>query len=128
MLRWQEARLAGCSVLQSANVRSSWFSSLSLASERAGESQFEIARAAIEDRVSLVQIGVHGLNTTVFQYFQCRCEKKKEGLRPSCSTHVRESPRTWGTRPGSKAWWETGKAEDEMTATPRIVSLWIIGL
>ncbi len=23
--------------------------------------------------------------------------------RPSCSTHVRESPRTWGTRPGGKA-------------------------
>src|ERR1700733_13584554 len=31
--------------------------------------------------------------------------------RPSSSTHVRESPRTWGTRPGGKAWWQTGKAE-----------------
>ena len=32
------------------------------------------------------------------------------------STHVRQSPRTWGTRPGGKAWWEAGKAEEEMTA------------
>jgi hypothetical protein len=31
--------------------------------------------------------------------------EKKEGLHPSCSTHVRESPRTWGTRPGGKASW-----------------------
>jgi hypothetical protein len=34
----------------------------------------------------------------------------------SYSTHVRESPRTWGTRPGNEAWWEAGKAEEEITA------------
>jgi hypothetical protein len=51
---------------------------------------------------------VHGLNKTFFQCFHhrstptCR-KKKKEGLRLSSSTHVRESPRTWGTRPGGKA-------------------------
>src|ERR1700733_3881995 len=36
----------------------------------------------------------------VYTYLQ---EGKKEGLRPSFSTHVRESPRTWGTRPGGEA-------------------------
>ena len=40
------------------------------------------------------------LSPPVYTYLQ---EKKKEGLRPSSSTHVRESPRTWGTRPGGKA-------------------------
>src|SRR3984885_16210498 len=40
------------------------------------------------------------LSLPVNTYLQ---EKKKEGLRPSCSTHVRESPRTWATRPGGKA-------------------------
>jgi hypothetical protein len=48
-----------------------------------------------------------------------------EGLRPSCSTHVRESPRTWGTRPGGKAWWQTRKAEDELTAwTEQSIASW----
>ena len=32
------------------------------------------------------------LSPPVYTYLQ---EKKKEGLCPSCSTHVRESPRTW---------------------------------
>src|SRR5271170_7496320 len=35
---------------------------------------------------------------------ECRVSGNPD--RPSCSTHVRESPRTWGTRPGGKAWWE----------------------
>jgi hypothetical protein len=43
--------------------------------------------------------------------------------RPSFSTHVRESPRTWGTRPGRKASWEAGKAADGWTANTRFVVL-----
>jgi hypothetical protein len=38
--------------------------------------------------------------------------------RPSCSTHVRKNA-NMGHRPGGEAWWQTGKAEDEMTANPR---------
>jgi hypothetical protein len=68
---------------------------------------------------------VHGLNTTFFQCFRHRSttylqEKKRRGRvsgnpgRPSCSTRVRESPRTWGTRPGGKAWWESGKRRTKM--------------
>jgi hypothetical protein len=47
-----------------------------------------------------------------------RCGVGNPGRR-SRLTHVRESPRTWGTRPGGKAWWQAGKAVDEMTANPK---------
>ena len=48
---------------------------------------------------------VHGLNTTFSNAFTTGLQlptEKREGLRPSFSTHVRETPRTWGTRPGVK--------------------------
>jgi hypothetical protein len=45
-----------------------------------------------------------------------QCRVSGNPGRPSCSTHVRESPRTWGTRPGGKACWESGKRRTKMTA------------
>jgi hypothetical protein len=33
--------------------------------------------------------------------------------------HVRESPRTWGTRPGGKTWWQAGKAVDKKTTNAK---------
>jgi hypothetical protein len=48
-----------------------------------------------------------------------RCRRPVPRIRksgsPIFSTHVRESPRTWGTRPGGKACEEAGKAEDRIT-------------
>ena len=55
-----------------------------------------------------------------FSFPASRCRPGGESIgKRSCATHVRESPRTWGTRPGGKAWWEAGKAEDDMTANRR---------
>jgi hypothetical protein len=28
--------------------------------------------------------------------------------------------RTWGTRPGGKAWWQADKAVDEITVNPKL--------
>jgi hypothetical protein len=38
------------------------------------------------------------------------------GFAPSSSTHVRESPRTWGTRPGGKA----GEEERDLSHNQRV--------
>ena len=43
------------------------------------------------------------------------CRVSRNPGRPSCSTHVRESPRTWGTRPGARL---GGKPEKRRTKCP----------
>src|ERR1700734_2171081 len=69
---------------------------------------------------------VHGLNTTFFQCFHHRStptyRKRKRRASPSFSTHVRESPRTWGTRPGGKAGEETRDLSHHQRMTPPLGS------
>jgi hypothetical protein len=53
------------------------------------------------------------LSPPVCTYLQ---EKKKEGFAHLVQPMYAKGPRTWGTRPGSKAWWKAGKAEGEIIA------------
>jgi hypothetical protein len=66
---------------------------------------------------------VHGLNTTFFQCFHHRSTPTYRKIKWKASAHLVQpmyaKTRTWGTRPGGEAWWQTGKAEDERTAKPR---------